>query len=283
MGGMNEQLRTIAVDIGVEAAEKVRRQRLELTGDGELGDFAASKSSPVDPVTIVDTMAEDFISEALQTSRPDDGIIGEEGAQRSSLSGISWVVDPIDGTVNFLYGIPHYAVSIAAARDGAVVAGAVVNVANGDIYSAARGEGATVLRGGEGAAVTLHCSTTTQPEMTLLATGFSYSSARRTAQAELLQKLLPQVRDIRRMGSAALDLCSLAEGRVDAYFEHGIQCWDFAAGALIAEEAGAAVDTPALSTPGAEGRAVFAAAGGLESNLGEVFREARGFDPIPSL
>lgn len=258
------ELRDIAVDVVVETAERITRKRAQL---GDVRAYATTKSSPVDPVTVVDTMAEDHISARLGEIRPRDGLIGEEGADRASLSGVSWVVDPIDGTVNFLYGIPQYAVSVAAARDGEIIAGAVVNVVSGEVFCAARGGGAfsfSVSQWRKGIAgecwTRLATSDAADPSQALVATGFSYLAHRRAQQARLLTRLLPEVRDIRRMGSAALDLCQVAAGRVDAYYEHGINCWDFAAGALIAGEAGAAVLTPPLSAPGAEGHVVKAVA-----------------------
>lgn len=269
-------LRDIAVDVAVRAAGRISARRSEL---GDVRQFATTKSSAVDPVTVVDTMAEDFIADRLEALRPDDGIIGEEGAERASLSGVSWVVDPIDGTVNFLYGVPQYAVSIAAAVDGEVVSGAVVNVATGAVYSAAAGHGATVERGGVGSP--LRCNPVADPALALVATGFAYTSTRRQAQADLLGRVLPQVRDIRRMGAAALDLCQVAEGTVDAYYEHGIHCWDYAAGMIIAREAGAVVHAPGLSTPGVSGELTFAAAGALEPALSALLREAGALTALP--
>lgn len=259
-------LRDIAVETAELVAERIVQKRAEL---GDIRQFVTTKSSAVDPVTVVDTMAEDFIADRLERLRPADGIIGEEGSERASVSGVAWVVDPIDGTVNFLYGLPQYSVSIAAAVDGEVVAGVVVNIPTGAVYSAARGHGATRRIGQQ--ITRLQTNEVSDPAQVLLATGFGYSSTRRRAQAELLAEVLPIVRDIRRMGSAALDLCALAEGSVDAYYEHGISCWDYAAGALIAEEAGAVVTAPSLSTPGAAGEITFAAAGSVFPALERAF------------
>lgn len=271
-----ELLRDIAVETAELAARRITTKRAEL---GDIRQFAATKSSAVDPVTVVDTMAEDFIADRLESLRPGDGIIGEEGAARESVSGVSWIVDPIDGTVNFLYGLPHYAVSIAAAIDGEVVAGAVVNVATGAVYAAALGRGATRRLGEE--TTVLRVNELDDVAQVLLATGFGYSGSRRQAQAEALGKVLPVVRDIRRMGSAALDLCALAEGSVDAYYEHGINCWDFAAGALVAAEAGSVVKTPSLSTPGVAGELTFAAAGNVYPALAQLLAEADIMGPLP--
>ncbi|MGP6173019.1 inositol monophosphatase family protein [Corynebacterium sp. A21] len=269
-------LRAIAVETAELAAKRIAAKREEL---GDIRQFVTTKSSAVDPVTVVDTMAEDFIADRLESLRPEDGIIGEEGSSRESVSGVSWVVDPIDGTVNFLYGLPQYAVSIGAAIDGEVVAGAVVNVVTGAVYSAARGEGATRRLGAQ--VRELQVNEVTDPAQVLLATGFSYSSARRRAQAEVLTGILPVVRDIRRMGSAALDFCAVAEGSVDAYYEHGINCWDYAAGAIIAAEAGAVVKVPSLSTPGVAGEISFAAAGSVAGPLGEIFEKCGVVAALP--
>lgn len=274
------QLKDIAVEVAVDAARKIRTRRAELVAqsDGDLRGFSTTKTSAVDPVTIVDTLAEEFISERLLTLRPDDGIIGEEGSARSSRSGVSWIVDPIDGTVNFLYGVPEYAVSIAAAVDGEVLAGCVVNVPRDRVYSPARGHGSFVDHDGERAQ--LRCNEISDPTLALVATGFSYLSTWRAQQAELLTQVLPQVGDIRRMGAAALDCCRVAEGTVDAFYEHGLHCWDFAAGALIAAEAGAVVHTPRLSTPGSAGEAVSVAAGSLSGAWEELMSAAGVLRPL---
>ncbi|GAB3941543.1 inositol monophosphatase family protein [Corynebacterium tapiri] len=264
----NVELQKLAEAIVSEAAELIRNRRAELLEQAAISQFAMTKSSPVDPVTIVDTAAEDFIAQRLAQLRPEDGIIGEEGSGQHGRSSVTWIVDPIDGTVNFIYGIPMFAVSLAAAIDGRVVAGAVINVTNGELYSAARGHGA-VLKAGEQCR-RLEVNGITDLEQTLLATGFAYDARRRAVQGELVAQLLPRVRDIRRLGSAALDLCHVAAGRVDAYYEHGINCWDYAAGALIAEEAGARVRTPALSVPGSEGAVVLAAAPEVFDDVAEL-------------
>ncbi|GAB3702051.1 inositol monophosphatase family protein [Corynebacterium nasicanis] len=273
-------LRDIAIAVAGEAAAKILDKRAELAAQagGDLRGFSATKSSAVDPVTIVDTLAEDFIADRLASLRPADGLIGEEGSERASRSGVSWIVDPIDGTVNFLYGLPEYAVSIAAAVDGEVLAGCVINVPRGHVYSAARGHGAHVEREGERRA--LRCNKVDDPALALVATGFSYSAAWRAQQAQLLAEILPQVRDIRRMGAAALDLCRVAEGTVDAFYEHGLHCWDFAAGALIAREAGAVVHTPCLSTPGSAGEPVSGAAGALAGAWQDLLESAGVLRPL---
>jgi myo-inositol-1(or 4)-monophosphatase len=192
-----------------------------------------------DLVTEIDRSAERAIVDAIVAARPDDAILGEEGGDhRSGTSGVRWLIDPIDGTVNFLYALPQYAVSVAAERDGAVVAGVVHNPATGETYRAAAGAGAWLDAPGRPAhrlAVT-GCAELSQA---LVATGFGYAAAARARQAAVAARLLPRVRDIRRLGAASLDLCYLAAGRIDAYYEQGLHAWDYAAGGLIAAEAGA--------------------------------------------
>ncbi|WPF65230.1 inositol monophosphatase family protein [Corynebacterium sp. 22KM0430] len=255
-------LRNLAQGWVSEAASAIRERKAEL---GDLRPYTLTKSSAVDPVTVVDTMAEELLVDRIAERRPGDGIIAEEGSAQRSTTGVSWIIDPIDGTVNFLYGIPRYAVSLAAAIDGQVVAGAVINVADGSLYHAARGQGALVLRGdGE---EELRVSGASEAARALVATGFSYHAPRREQQATALGTILPRVRDIRCLGSAALELCAVAEGHLDAYYEHGIHCWDYAAGSLIAQEAGAVVEAPALSVPGEEFHRTLAAAPGIAAEI----------------
>ena len=198
------------------------------------------KSSPVDVVTAVDTACEALVVGRLLGARPDDGILGEEGAARTGTSGVRWLVDPIDGTTNFLYGYPAYAVSIAAEVDGVVVAGVVLNVATGELFTALAGGGA-LLESPGAAPVALTGGRPPSLDRSLVATGFGYRAEQRRAQGAVVAGLLPLVRDIRRGGSAALDLCTAAAGRVDAYYELGLKPWDHAAGALVATEAGLVV------------------------------------------
>lgn len=195
-----------------------------------------TKSSQTDLVTEFDRWAERTIVEAITAARPDDGFIGEEGAAVPGTTGVVWLIDPIDGTTNFVYDLPGSSVSVAARADGVDVAGAVHDLVRDERFRAARGGGATL----DGRPI--HASAKEDLATALVATGFSYDADRRRAQAEALVDILPAVRDIRRFGGAAVDLCSLACGRVDAYYERGLNEWDFAAGALIAEEAGAIVD-----------------------------------------
>jgi myo-inositol-1(or 4)-monophosphatase len=216
-----------------------------------------TKSSPVDVVTAVDTASEELIVRRLLEARPDDGVIGEEGASREGTSGVRWVVDPIDGTVNFLYGVPAYAVSIAAEVDGRTEAGVVLNVATGELFTAVRGQGAWLTAPGS-AASPLTGSAPVDLDRTLVATGFGYRVEQRRAQGAVVAELLPRVRDIRRFGCASLDLCAAAAGRVDAYYELDLKPWDHAAGALVASEAGLVV-TGTEGRPFAEPMAVAAA------------------------
>jgi len=219
-------------DLALEAA----RQAAVLVGERRAAgvEVTATKTSVVDVVTEADRASEQLIRAFLLGRRPDDAFLGEEGDDVAGTTGVRWVVDPIDGTVNFLYGIPAYAVSVAAEVDGRVEAGVVLNVATGTEYAAARGLGAT--RDG----VPLRVRPTVALGQRLLATGFGYSEEARRLQADGLTRLLPRVRDIRRFGACALDLCAVAEGSVDGYLEEGVNAWDYAAGALVAEEAGAA-------------------------------------------
>jgi len=203
-----------------------------------------TKSSRTDMVTNIDQWVEHNLVQAILASRPDDGILGEEGASRPSSSGVTWVIDPIDGTTNFIYDIPGYSISVAASIGGHAVAGLVHDPVRAERFRATLGGGAS--RNHEPISV----SGATDLSTALVATGFSYDSDRRRRQAESLVKILPEVRDIRRLGGAALDLCALACGRVDAYFERGLAPWDTAAGALIASEAGAMLD-PRDSSDGA--------------------------------
>ena len=223
-------LRAVAESVAVEAAALVRERR---QSEVEVAD---RKSSAVDVVTEVDRESESLLRSRLSELRPADGFHGEEGGRARSTSGVTWVVDPIDGTVNFLYGIPHYCVSVAAVDDeDRSLAGAVVNVTTGELYSAARGGGAT--RDG----APLRVRPVAPMAERLFLTGFQYQQEVRVKQGNAVARLVGHVRDIRRMGSAALDLCAVAAGTADAYVEEGLQLWDRAAAALVAEEAGAVV------------------------------------------
>jgi myo-inositol-1(or 4)-monophosphatase len=266
-------LRAVAETLAAEAAEFVRSRRAEVFGahPGATDSGAVrSKSTPTAPGTVVDTETERLLRDRLAELRPGDPILGEEGGgptEPGAASGdaVTWVLDPIDGTVNFVYGIPAYAVSVGAQVNGASVAGAVADVVGGRIYSAAKGLGAHFID--EQGTHPLRCADVDDLSMALLGTGFGYSIGRRTTQAALLAQLLPLVRDVRRIGSAALDLCMVAAGRLDAYYEHGLQVWDRAAGALIAAEAGARVLVPPSDGPAGAAGLVVAAAPGIADEL----------------
>jgi myo-inositol-1(or 4)-monophosphatase len=225
-----------------------------------------TKSTGTDMVTEHDKASEALIARLLHDARPGDGLLGEEGGDRASTTGITWVVDPIDGTTNFLYGLPGYAVSIAAEDSDGAVAGCVVSPAWGDVWTAARGEGATC----NGRPV--HCGTEDRLGHALVATGFGYDPAERGRQAAALPVLLPRVRDIRRLGAASVDLCFAGDGRVDAYFERNLQPWDLRAGALVATEAGCLVTDFDGGAPGAHG--VVAANPALHPQLLALLAEA---------
>lgn len=224
------ELLALALEIALAAGELLAVGRAAGTVAAE-----TTKSSPTDVVTALDRASEELVAARIAVARPDDGLLGEEGADRPATSGVRWVVDPLDGTVNFLYDLPNWAVSIAAELDGQPVAGVVHAPALGLTYTATLGGGA--WRDGR----RLTGSAETDLARSLVATGFGYRAERRRAQAAVVARVLPHVRDIRRFGAAALDLCAAAEGRIDAYYERGLQPWDHAAGGLIAQEAGLVV------------------------------------------
>ncbi|WP_459547105.1 inositol monophosphatase family protein [Nocardia sp. X0981] len=279
-------LRRIATHLAGIAAAHVRARRPEVFGPaGSLDTAVRTKSTPTDPVTVVDTETEQLIRGELARLRPDDHILGEEGGGDLTEAGadeVVWVVDPIDGTVNFLYGIPAYAVSVAAVRDGRPVAAAVADIAAATLYTAAVGLGAH-RTDPDGTDIALRCNPVRSVRLALVATGFGYAVPRRTRQAACVAELLPHVRDIRRIGAAALDLCMVAEGRVDAHYEHGLNPWDWAAGALIAAEAGAVLRLPPLATTGADGALVVAAAPGIGAELFALLDRLGISAPIPEV
>jgi myo-inositol-1(or 4)-monophosphatase len=238
MAGTAQELLAIAVRIVRSAADLAR----DLREQGVTG--VATKSTATDVVTAADRATERYVRDALRAVRPGDTVLGEESGQTTGTGAVRWILDPIDGTVNYLYGLPHYAVSLGAEVDGAVVAGVVRNAANGEEWTATLGGGA--YRDGR----RLTGSTVTDLGQTLLATGFGYAAEQRAHQARVAAGLLPMVRDIRRFGAASLDLCFAAEGRVDAYFEKGLNLWDHAAGGLVAREAGLVVSGLAGAPPG---------------------------------
>ena len=240
-----DQLREIAIELARLGGAVITRRSEEIGSSTAIARTVETKSSAVVPVTAVDKAPEATLVGKLQQLRPADGIVGEEGAGHAGTSGIEWIIDPIDGTVNFLYGIPEYSVSVAAVWNGMPVAGAVYNVERQQMYSAHL-EGGATRQDATGEVEPLQANTVTDPSLALVATGFSYESSRRVRQAEVLTKLLGRVRDIRRMGSAALDLCRVACGQVDVFYEAALNKRDYAAGMLIAAEAGAVVHAPSL-------------------------------------
>ena len=193
----------------------------------------ASKSTAIDVVTQMDIKVEAFIVEQLLAARPNDGLIGEEGASRPSTSGITWVIDPLDGTVSYLYNLPGWNVSIAAKDENGPLLGVVTAPSINSTWWAVRGEGA--FHNG----APIRCNEPISLDRALLGTGFQYDIAHRGKQIDYIAGLLPQIRDIRRNGAAAVDLCHVAMGALDGYYEHGLKEWDWAAGGLIAQEAGA--------------------------------------------
>jgi myo-inositol-1(or 4)-monophosphatase len=266
------ELATIAEQVAVEAGQLVlraHRDRWESgAGAGEDGLQVDTKSTITDLVTAVDKASERLIRTRLSELRPGDPVLGEEhGADGEAEPGrVAWVVDPIDGTVNFVYGLPEFAVSVAAQVDGQSVAGAVVDPVGGRTWTAWR-DGGAWLNG-----TRLRASAVQKLELSLVATGFAYDGERRLRQADLVRSLIGRVRDIRRGGSAALDLCAVATGWVDASFENGLSRWDWAAGALVAQEAGARVIVPGQDP--ALGDGTFAAAPGIADELYRVLVEA---------
>jgi myo-inositol-1(or 4)-monophosphatase len=264
-------LRSVAERLATEAAAFVLARRAEVFGDPRpnAGTAVRAKSTPTDAVTVVDTETERLLRDRLAELRPGELILGEEEGGSTGGEGLTWVLDPIDGTVNFVYGIENYAVSVAVQRDGGSLAGAVANVPAGVLYSAALGRGARMQR--NGVTTPLRSSAAVEVSMSLVGTGFSYASEQRIRQAEILARLLPVVRDVRRIGSCALDLCMVAAGQLDAYYEDGVHVWDWAAGALIAAEAGAH-----LLLPPADGGAgqIVAAAPGIADALADALRRS---------
>jgi myo-inositol-1(or 4)-monophosphatase len=266
----------------LDIAVTVARQAGEFLLAGRAVDLVIeTKSSPTDVVTQMDTAAERLIATAIAAARPADTLLGEEGSVAVSSSSaasvvansdagghaVRWIVDPIDGTVNYLYGLPQWAVSIAAERDGVVVAGAVFDPSKNEMFTAERGGGA-YLNGRP-----IRVSACAELALALIGTGFGYDAGRRARQAEVVRSLLPVVRDIRRLGAASLDLCALACGRLDGYFERGLNLWDYAAAGLIAAEAGARVEGLAGTSPStafvvAAPRTLFAALHDLLASLG---------------
>jgi myo-inositol-1(or 4)-monophosphatase len=313
-GTAARELLVIAIGAALEAGQ------LLASKEGRV-EVAATKSSPTDVVTEMDGRAEELIRARILIARPDDAILGEEGGQvdgAAAAAPVRWVVDPLDGTVNYLYGLHDWAVSIGVEVDRAgdgdgdvgrgagggdarggeqgreIVAGAVYVPMRGELFTAVRGEGAWLesTRGpgasgapGESAIpdstferIPLRCRPGVPLDQALVATGFGYRAERRTVQGEVVAALLPRIRDIRRNGVASVDLCAVAAGRVDGYYERGLNYWDYAAGALIAAEAGAVVGDsrggpPSTSMTVAAGPGLF---GPLRDALAELDAERDG-------
>jgi myo-inositol-1(or 4)-monophosphatase len=253
-GNDTDALGDLAVRAARAAGDELLRRYGHVVG-------LATKSSATDPVSDADRASEALLARMIRAERPDDGILGEEGAAVNGRSGITWVVDPLDGTVNYLYQLDNFSVSVAAQdADGSIV-GVVFDPVRDRLFSAVRGSGA--YQDGR----LLRVNDPVPVSRALLATGFGYAAERRAAQGAMIAHLLPQVRDIRRFGSAALDLCAVAAGTVDGYLEEGVQAWDVAAGGLIAAEAGAAVST---ATPTGAPSGIFAAGPALHAELGAL-------------
>jgi len=221
-------LLSVATDLAREAGRLALDMRLGVA-------VVLSKSSPTDVVTAADHAVEEHLVARLRRLRPDDGLLGEEFGELPGTSGLRWVVDPIDGTVNYLYGIPQWGVSIGLEDADGTLVGVVFDPAKDELWQAVRGGGST-LNGRP-----LQCSSATSLDQSLVGTGFGYDARRRAAQSRALPDLLPRVRDIRRLGAGSLDLCSVAAGRLDGYYEQSLSPWDLSAGSLIAREAGALV------------------------------------------
>jgi myo-inositol-1(or 4)-monophosphatase len=250
------------LDLATQAAE--RAVAILLDGRRRALETVRSKSTATDMVSEMDHAAEALIHEVLLGARPDDGFLGEETGASSGTSGITWVVDPLDGTTDYLYDHPGWNVSIAATNAGGAVAAVVAIPHLGETFTATRGGG--TRRNGE----PVRCSVLDELPGALCATGFAYDPERRRRQAEVLTAVLPRIRDVRRMGAAAADLCSVACGRVDAYWERGLGPWDAAAGALIAREAGATVWGDDL----APGTFVLAAGPGIFTALRDLLADS---------
>jgi myo-inositol-1(or 4)-monophosphatase len=229
-----DELHDVALSAAREAAE------LAYAGRRQGVSVAATKSSASDVVTEMDRRSEALLVDRILSARPDDGLLGEEGADHVGETGIRWVLDPIDGTVNYLYGNPSWAVSVAAEIDGVTVVGVVAAPALRETYVAVQGRGATLID--EHGTRRLRVNDPVELPEALVGTGFGYTVERRQAQARVVAQVVPRVRDIRRGGACSIDLCFLAAGRLDGYYERGPHAWDLAAGGLVAQEAGARIE-----------------------------------------
>ena len=263
-GGVAEAL----LDELLELAITVASAAATLVQDGRpaIVEVADTKSSGTDIVTEMDRASERLLVDRILAARPEDGILGEEGSERVSRSGVRWIIDPIDGTVNYLYGLPGWAVSVGVEVDGVPTVGVVAVPSQGELYFAARGRGA-FLRAGAGLR-RLGVNDPVALDRALIGTGFGYRVERRIQQAKVVREVIPLVRDIRRAGACATDLCAVAAGRLDGYFELGPQVWDHAAGRVIAQEAGASFQL--VSLPGESDALIIAAGPALFQPLTEL-------------
>jgi myo-inositol-1(or 4)-monophosphatase len=248
------------IEIAANGARKAGELLLERFSEPAAG--VTTKSTPTDLVSDADRDAEELLIAHISRARPGDGFLAEEGGGGSSSTGIRWVIDPLDGTVNFLYGIPVWSVSIAAEDSDGALAAVVYDPTRDEMFSAERARGAR-LNGN-----TIAVSAETDLNRALVGTGFAYDVRIRDAQAEVVRRILPAVRDVRRAGSAALDLCALACGRLDGFYESNMGAWDRAAGVLIATEAGATVTD--LSPPFGDEVGVVAANAVLHDRLRDL-------------
>ncbi len=234
---MTNFIETAAPEDLLELSLGIARQAGALLMDRPTSFEVSSKSTAIDIATQMDRASEKFIVDSLLASRPHDGIIGEEGSSRQSGSGLTWVIDPVDGTVNYLYGIPGWNVSIAVKDEHGVIAGVVHSPTINSTFTAIRGGGAFLN------SRRIQCNDPVPLELALIGTGFAYDVRRRVEQGRIVAQLLPQIRDLRRLGTAAIDICYVALGAFDGYFEYGLFEWDRAAAGLIAIEAGAVMTT----------------------------------------
>jgi myo-inositol-1(or 4)-monophosphatase len=260
-----DELRDVAVSAAREAATLAfdgRRQGVVVAG---------TKSSATDIVTEMDRRVEALLVDRILSARPDDGMLGEEGASDVGSSGVRWVLDPIDGTVNYLYGIPNWAVSVAAEIDGIAVVGVVAAPAMGETFVAVRGRGA--VRHDQWGVHHLSVNDPVELAGAMVSTGYGYTQERRRAQSRVTSALLPRIADLRRLGACSLDLCYVAQGRVDAYFERGVHLWDYAAAGLVVTEAGGLFG--GLNGKGPSEDLVIGAGPHLFALLHDALREAR--------
>lgn len=256
-------------EVALEAARAAATIQWRAANSPESAEGVRTKSSATDMVSDVDRDCEAAVSTYLAGARPDDGLLGEEGTSRPGTTGIRWVVDPLDGTTNFLFGIPQFSVSVAAESDGETVIGVVIDPSRDETWAAVRGGGS--LLNGAPCRVAHGRSTLATA---LVATGFGYRAERRRWQAEVAAKIIPSVRDIRRFGSAALDLCWTGGGRYDAYYEWGLNPWDLAAGSLVCTEAGGRVEI-------LPGRLIVASTSGLFDDMVALLKAAGALEGEP--